>query len=44
MKFVENGDRIAQLAFIPYLSVQFVEVESLDETERGAGGFGSSGK
>ena len=44
MKFVENGDRIAQLAFIPYLSAQFVEVESLDETERGAGGFGSSGK
>lgn len=44
MKFVENGDRIAQLAFIPYLSAQFVEVESLDETERGDGGFGSSGK
>jgi dUTP pyrophosphatase len=44
MKFVENGDRIAQLAFIPYLSAQFVEVESLDETARGDGGFGSSGK
>ena len=43
-KFVEHGDRIAQLVFIPYLPVQFVEVEALDETERGDGGFGSSGK
>jgi dUTP pyrophosphatase len=29
---------------MPYLAVEFDEVESLDETERGAGGFGSTGK
>lgn len=44
VRIVENGDRIAQLVFLPYLDVEFVEVESLDETERGDGGFGSSGK
>lgn len=41
---VNNGDRIAQLVVMPYLAVEFDEVESLDETERGAGGFGSTGK
>lgn len=38
-----RGDRIAQLAIVPVPSVEWTEVESLDETERGAGGFGSSG-
>lgn len=38
-----RGDRIAQLAIVPVPSVEWIEVESLDETERGAGGFGSSG-
>ena len=41
---VNNGDRIAQLVVMPYLAVEFEEAESLDETERGAGGFGSTGK
>ena len=41
---VNPGERIAQLAVIPYLSLEFDEVEELDETERGAGGFGSTGK
>lgn len=41
---VHNGDRIAQLVFLPYLNVEFNEVESLDETVRGADGFGSTGK
>ena len=41
---VANGDRIAQLVVMPFLAVEFEEVESLDETERGAGGFGSTGK
>lgn len=41
---VKNGDRIAQLVIMPYLSVEFSEVEELDETQRGAGGFGSTGK
>lgn len=43
-RVIENGERIAQLVVIPYLSVEFDEVEELDETERGAGGFGSTGK
>ena len=43
MQFIEDGERIAQLLFERYYDVEFVEVESLDETERGAGGFGSTG-
>jgi len=38
-----RGDRIAQLAIVPVPSVEWTEVESLDETERGDGGFGSTG-
>lgn len=41
---VTKGDRIAQLVVMPYLPVEFDEVEDLDKTERGAGGFGSTGK
>ena len=37
------GDRIAQLVIIPYLQVSFEEAQELDDTERGAGGFGSTG-
>ena len=37
-------DRIAQLFFLPVYSVKFLESDVLDETERGAGGFGSTGK
>ena len=40
---IEVGERIAQLMFEPYYSVDFVEVDELDKTERGAGGFGSTG-
>ncbi len=40
---VENGDRIAQLVIMPFLPVEFDETEMLDETQRGAGGFGSTG-
>lgn len=43
-KYVHNGDRIAQLVFLPYLNADFMVVESLDKTARGAGGFGSTGK
>jgi dUTP pyrophosphatase len=39
----ERGERIAQLAIVPVPEVHWVEVESLDDTERGAAGFGSSG-
>ena len=41
---VEPGERIAQLAILPYLQPQFEETQQLDETDRGAGGFGSTGK
>lgn len=41
---VECGDRIAQLVIAPYLTAQFQAAEELDDTGRGAGGFGSTGK
>ena len=40
---IKNGDRIAQLVILPYLPVEFEEAEYLSETERGTGGFGSTG-
>ena len=42
-RVVEAGERIGQVVFIPYVKVSFVEVDELEETERGAGGFGSTG-
>ena len=41
---VSNGDRIAQMVIAKHETVEFEQVESLDETERGAGGFCSTGK
>lgn len=43
-RFVEPGERIAQMVVVPYLSVEFAEVQELEETKRGQGGFGSTGK
>lgn len=40
---VNNGDRIAQLIVAPVTQGIFVKTDKLDETERGAGGFGSTG-
>ncbi len=40
---VESGERIAQMLFVPYYSADFSVVDELDETVRGAGGFGSTG-
>lgn len=40
---ITNGERIAQLILIPYYATDFEEVEDLDKTERGDGGFGSTG-
>jgi len=40
---VRRGDRIAQMMFLPVLAASFIPVESLDETDRGTGGFGSTG-
>jgi dUTP diphosphatase len=41
---VRRGERIAQLVPAPVLRADFVEVAALEETERGAGGFGSTGR
>lgn len=38
------GDRIAQIIILPYPEVEFEEVDELNNTERGEGGFGSTGK
>ncbi len=43
-RVVQNGDRVAQIVFAPYLKGEFVEVENLEDSVRGAGGFGSTGK
>jgi len=40
---IRRGDRIAQLVPAPVQRARFAEVEELDETRRGAGGFGSTG-
>ena len=40
---VERGNRIAQLVIVPVAHAQLSEVETLEETRRGAGGFGSTG-
>lgn len=40
---VKNGDRVAQLVVVPFLDVEFKEVENLTETKRGENGFGSTG-
>ena len=42
-KIIEPGERIAQLILMPYCPMKFIEVEALNSTERGAGGFGSTG-
>jgi dUTP pyrophosphatase len=40
----EPGDRIAQLLLVPYALPELTVVDALSETERGADGFGSSGR
>ena len=42
-RVVSPGERIAQIGFIPYVIGKFIEVDELDDTTRGAGGFGSTG-
>src|SRR5690606_28950961 len=41
---IRRGDRIAQMVVAPVTSVRFELREALDETQRGAGGFGSTGR
>lgn len=40
---IENGERIAQLVIAPYITADFILSDNLDETDRGEGGFGSTG-
>ena len=41
---INNGDRIAQMVLVPIIKMEFEEVDSLPDTVRGKGGFGSTGK
>ncbi len=40
---IAAGERVAQIVITPYLTVNFLEADELDDTARGAGGFGSTG-
>ena len=40
----DKGDRIGQIMIMPYPKVEFVESDELNETDRGSGGFGSTGQ
>ena len=40
---ISKGDRIAQMIIAPYVRGEFVRTDTLDDTERGEGGFGSTG-
>ena len=42
-KRIYHSDRVAQMLIMPVVQCQFVEVDELDETERGSGGYGSTG-
>lgn len=42
-RYIENEDRIAQLIVIPYIPVNLEIVDDLEQTDRGDGGFGSTG-
>ena len=41
---VKAGDKVTQLVLLPIITPELVEVDRLEETERGAGGFGSTGR
>lgn len=41
---IEPGERIAQLMIMPVVQASFIQAESLGETQRGTGGFGSTGR
>lgn len=43
VRFINPQERIAQLVIMPYLEVGFNEVDKLNTTSRGSGGFGSTG-
>lgn len=44
LEVYEVGDRVGQIIIMPYPQIEFKEVDKLSETERGEGGYGSTGK
>ena len=42
-KIYNPGDKIGQIIILPYPEINFTETEEFDETDRGSGGFGSTG-
>ena len=42
-QIIASGERVAQMVIMPYVKAEFVESETLEETERNASGFGSTG-
>jgi len=42
--YISSGDRIAQMIILPYAKPEIIEVDELPESERGTGGYGSTGK
>lgn len=43
-RLINPGERIAQLVLLPYIPIEFKEVDKLSDTDRGFNGFGSTGK
>lgn len=43
VQFIKEGERIAQAVLLPYFGIEFKPVDKLSDTERGEGGFGSTG-
>jgi dUTP pyrophosphatase len=43
-RLYQVGDRIGQLIVVPYPKIRYTEVDTLDNTDRGNGGFGSTGE
>lgn len=44
VQYVQPQERIAQMTLVPYIYMNFYEIEELSDTERGEGGFGSTGE
>lgn len=42
-RIISHGERIAQMVIMPFYNAEFLEVDKLDDTDRGSGGFGSTG-
>ncbi len=43
-QIIEPGERIAQMIIAPFITAKFIECDNLDDTKRGIGGFGSTGR